>query len=82
MANLASRIDALEKTAPAPDAASVIVRYVVEPGRRTAVELSALRDLRGNQWERRPGEPEHAFIERAARESRTSPDCLAVLVAD
>lgn len=81
MANLASRIDALEKTAPAPDAVKVIVRFVVEPG-QCAVELSALRDLRGNQWERQPGEPEHAFIERAARESRTSPDCLAVLVAD
>lgn len=61
---LEKRIAALEaKTAPAE--ALTIIRSYVTPG-QTQTELDGLRDARGTEWRREPGESEQGLIDRAS----------------
>ena len=68
MQSLEPRIAALEKASPAPDGL-VLIRRFVKPGHLDA-EIYCLRSDAGERWERLPGEPEQAFIDRASREVR------------
>ncbi len=61
---LEKRIAALEdQTAPAEPL--TIIRRFVTPG-QTQTELDGLRDARGTEWRREPGESEQGLIDRAS----------------
>lgn len=67
MPSLETRIAALE-VATTPAEPMTIIRRFVSPG-QALTELQGLKDNKGNEWQRLPGETEQAFVERVKAEA-------------
>lgn len=66
MPSLETRIAALEvDTTPAEPL--TIIRRCVGPG-QPPTEIQGLKDNKGNEWQRQPGETEQGLIDRASLE--------------
>ena len=64
MRSLERRIAALEVQAKPPEPLTIIRRFV-SPG-QPLTELQGLRDDKGGEWRRQPGESEQGLIDRAS----------------
>jgi hypothetical protein len=64
MRSLEKRIAALEVQAKPPEPLTII-RRLVAPG-KPQTELECLRESRGIEWRREPGESEQGLIDRAS----------------
>jgi hypothetical protein len=64
MQSLEKRIAALEVQAKPPEPLTIIRRFV-SPG-QPLTELQGLRDDKGSEWLRQPGESEQGLIDRAS----------------
>ena len=64
MQSLDKRITALEVQAEPPEPLTIIRRFV-SPG-QPLTELQGLRDDKGGEWRRQPGESEQGLIDRAS----------------
>lgn len=64
MQNLEKRIAALELQTTPPEPLTIIRRFVT-PG-QALPELQGLRDDKGGEWRRQPGESEQGLIDRAS----------------
>lgn len=64
MQSLDKRITALEVQAEPPEPLTIIRRFV-SPG-QPLTELQGLRDDKGGEWLRQPGESEQGLIDRAS----------------
>ncbi len=64
MQSLEKRIAALEVQAEPPEPLTIIRRFVT-PG-QPLTELQGLRDDKGSEWLRQPGESEQGLIDRAS----------------
>ena len=64
MRSLERRIAALEVQAKPPEPLTIIRRFV-SPG-QPLPELQGLRDDKGSEWLRQPGESEQGLIDRAS----------------
>jgi len=80
MQTIEKRIAALEQASPPADG-MVIIRRFVTPGRLDA-EIHRLRGDGDELWERLPGEPEQAFIDRASGEAKRNLWGVASLTDD
>ena len=76
MANLETRIAALETAIPTDDL--TIIRHYVSPGHLDD-EIFCLCDDHGNQWTRRPNETEHELKDRAITEVKRNTWGVAIL---
>lgn len=66
MPSLETRIAALE-VGTSPAEPLTIIRRFVRPG-QPPTELQGLRDSKGTEWQRQPGETEQGLIDRASFE--------------
>ena len=76
--SLEKRITALEVQTEPPETLTII-RRLVAPG-KPQTELECLRDLKGNEWQRQPGDTEQSLIDRASLAAWRNPlgvICLA-----
>ncbi len=77
MPSLETRIAALEVEATTAEPLTIIRRFV-RPG-QPPTELKSLRDDKGNEWQRQPGETEQALIDRASIEAWRNPWGISLL---
>ena len=77
MPNLETRIAALE-VENTPAEPLTIIRSFVSP-RQPPTELQGLRDSKGTEWRRAPGESEQRLIDRASIEAWRNPCGVASL---
>lgn len=78
MPSLETRIAALEVDTT-PVEPLTIIRHFVSPG-QPLTEIQGLKDNRGNEWLRQPGETEKALIDRASVEAWRNPWGIALLL--
>ena len=65
---LDSRLKALEiRLSPCPELLTIFRTVVFPDG--TQAEIQALRDKKGNEWQRQQGETVHDFVERVKAEA-------------
>jgi hypothetical protein len=79
MPSLETRIAALE-VENTPAEPLTIIRSFVSPG-QPPTELQGLRDSKGTEWRRAPGESEQGLIDRASHECARNANGVSLLSA-
>ena len=79
MPSLETRIAALEVENTPAEPLSIIRRFVT-PG-QPPTELQGLRDSKGTEWRRAPGESEQGLIDRVSRECARNANGVSLLSA-